>query len=210
MQKSAIIENLYSLIREYLSPRYTYHGIHHTKDVHDVCKFYIEHYGIAGKEAELLEIAAVGHDLGFIEGQEHHEQRGARIVIELMADYGYCPLDRSKVRSMILSTVYPQTPKNFLEEILCDADLDYLGRQDFEAISTTLKEEWRNFRVIPHIEQEFELLQIKFLQSHQYHTEYARQNREPVKCKHLKKLIRQPHYLGDEITSKKVKLRASA
>ena len=35
----------------------------------------------------------------------------------------------------------PQTPKNHLEEIMCDSDLDYLGRQDFYPIAETLRQE---------------------------------------------------------------------
>ena len=33
------------------------------------------------------------------------------------------------------ATKIPQTPLTKLEEIICDADLDYLGREDFFEIS---------------------------------------------------------------------------
>ena len=36
---------------------------------------------------------------------------------------------------LILATKVPQKPKNKLEKIICDADLDYLGREDFDNIS---------------------------------------------------------------------------
>ena len=64
MSKNDIIRDVYSLIESRLSSKLTYHGIHHTKDVHSVCKFYIEHYNISDSEAGLLEIAAVAHEIG--------------------------------------------------------------------------------------------------------------------------------------------------
>ena len=51
MSYKKTIEKLYKILEEELAPELTYHGIHHTKDVHDVCKFYIKHYKIDKDDA---------------------------------------------------------------------------------------------------------------------------------------------------------------
>ena len=44
-----------------------------------------------------------------------------------------------------MATEIPQNPKTHLEMIMCDADLDYLGRYDFETISNNLYTEFLDF-----------------------------------------------------------------
>ena len=188
MNLEHVKNELYDLIRSQLAPELTYHSIHHTQDVHNVCKFYIDHYKINGREAELLEIAAVGHDVGFIKTYANHEQAGAEITSEIMKRYGYSKGDIAIVTELILATKIPQSPKSFLAQIICDADLDYLGRDDFRSIGARLKEEWRNYELVPNLDADFDNIQIGFLKSHFYHTDYAAENRGPVKLKHLSEL----------------------
>ena len=88
-----------------------------------------------------------------------------------------------------MATKIPQDPSTFLATILCDADLDYLGRDDFETIGKSLKEEWQSYSIFPNLDEIFDAIQIKFLSSHTYHTDFARTNRAPAKLKHLEKLV---------------------
>jgi uncharacterized protein len=85
---------------------------------------------------------------------------------------------------MIMATKVPQEPSFPLAEILCDADLDYLGRDDFEAIGKTLFKEWMHIGIVMDLEN-FNRIQVKFLNIHHYHTEYSREVRTPVKLAHL-------------------------
>jgi len=179
---------LLEMIEGSLSPNLTYHGLHHTLDVLKVCQFYIKHYRLNDREAHLLELAAVGHDIGFIQTYKDHEDAGVKIVTEMMTKYGYNKADRDLVTALIMATKIPQSPKTFLAEIICDADLDYLGRKDFKEIGKTLLKEWRTYGIIPNIDEVFDDVQISFLRSHRYHTGYARINRTPIKLDHLKNL----------------------
>ena len=88
---------------------------------------------------------------------------------------------------MILATKIPQSPMTLLEKILCDADLDYLGRDDFYQIGNKLHEEMRNGGLIE-TEREWNLIQKTFLESHRYHTKFARANRENKKGQHLQEI----------------------
>ena len=53
-----------------------------------------------------------------------------------------------------------------LEQIICDADLDYLGRDDFPAISDTLRRELRDHGKIKS-DRLWDEIQVKFLTSAQ-------------------------------------------
>lgn len=188
MREDLIKEELFGILDDQLAEELTYHSIHHTKDVLSVCKFYIEHYKIDAHDASLLRIAAAGHDVGFVETYRDHEEASARITSELMRKHDFAQKDIKIVSNLIMATKIPQDPKTFLATILCDADLDYLGRDDFESIGKTLKEEWQSYSIFPNLDEIFDTIQIKFLTSHSYHTHYAREHRAPIKLKHLEKL----------------------
>ncbi len=188
MREELIKEELFGILEEHLAKELTYHSIDHTKDVLNVCKFYIDHYKITDQDATLLRIAAAGHDVGFVETYRDHEEASAKITSKLMRKHDYVEADIKKVSDLIMATKIPQDPNTFLATILCDADLDYLGRDDFEAIGATLKEEWQSYSIFPNLDEIFDTIQIKFLSSHTYHTDFAREYRAPVKLKHLQKL----------------------
>ena len=188
MKEKDILNELYDLIKNELPHDLSYHGMHHTIDVHNICKFYIEHYELSEREGALLEIAAVAHDMGFIKTYKNHEQVGSEMAAEIMESYKFKKADIKIVKNLILATKIPQSPTTFLGKIICDADLDYLGRPDFLKIGVTLKEEWITYGIFPNLDEDFDKIQVGFLQGHQYHTDFAREHRTPVKLKHLEDL----------------------
>jgi uncharacterized protein len=95
--------------------------------------------------------------------------------------------DLDTVCSIIMATQVPQSPKNELEQIICDADLDYLGRDDFERLSNKLMHEYLQKGIVSS-ETEWMDVQIKFIESHHYFTKSSQRNRNPKKLKHLEKL----------------------
>ena len=78
----------------------------------------------------------------------------------------------------------PQTPTSFLGKILCDADLDYLGRNDFEPIAYNLFLEFQKYLSLTDERIWFET-QFKFLNSHTFFTEYARMHRQEKKNQNI-------------------------
>jgi uncharacterized protein len=89
---------------------------------------------------------------------------------------------------MIMATKIPQLPKNKLEEILADADLEYLGTPDYENKADDLF--WEMKYVDPSLtEEKWIRIQISFLQKHRYFTKFCQLNREPVKLTLLNKLV---------------------
>jgi hypothetical protein len=88
---------------------------------------------------------------------------------------------------MIMATKIPQTPNNLLEQIICDADLDYLGRTDFWDIGNKLFQELMSLNAIKS-EQEWSRIQLVFLNQHQYFTDSAKNLRAVEKENHLQKI----------------------
>jgi hypothetical protein len=88
---------------------------------------------------------------------------------------------------MVLATQIPQQPKTLLEEIICDADLDYLGTDNFYPVGQTLYHEFKAYGII-NTEEEWDKLQVSFLESHHYHTEFAQKYRQPIKQQFLQEI----------------------
>jgi len=170
-----------------LSANLTYHGLHHTLDVLRVTEELCLMEAIGAYEGMLLKTAALFHDSGFIKNNKDHETLGCAIAREHLPRYDYTPLEIERVCGMIMATKIPQSPGNFLEAILCDADLDYLGREDFFDIGSTLFEELKTYRVLQR-EEDWNRLQVSFLEKHPFFTPTNQRRRAPRKQVYLEQL----------------------
>ena len=179
-----------NLLRTELTDELRYHGIDHTLEVLKVCNEYIRREKISSDEAQLLRTGAICHDLGFTVSYYDHEEHSVVIAIDLMRKYNYSEKNIKAVIGLINATKVPQSPKNHLEKILCDADLDYLGRKDYKNISDLLFQELNAFGQISS-KKAWREMQINFLENHEYHTPFARKNRQPGKEKRLRELREQ-------------------
>lgn len=170
-----------------LSEKLTYHGLHHTLDVlyatEELCR--IER--IAPYESLLLKTAALFHDSGFTINNREHEELGCQIARKHLPTYDYTREEIDQICGMIMATKIPQTPNNYLEGILCDADLDYLGRDDFHDIAATLFEELKAYNVLQQ-EEAWNRLQVNFLEKHAFFTRTNRRRRNSKKLRHLSEL----------------------
>ena len=157
---------LHKLERE-LPAELSYHSVKHTRDVlyatQELC--YLEKVG--PYERMLLKTAALFHDSGFTISHKNHEEHGCLIARRNLPRYGYTGREIEQICGMIMATQIPQSPKNHLEQILCDADLDYLGRDDFYDIGATLFQELQHFNQLQN-ELAWNKLQVKFLSQHRF------------------------------------------
>ena len=176
------------LLSTSLSPTLFYHGLHHTLDVTQAALIIADDEGVKDETAlKLLKTAALFHDSGFLYTYKNHEEEGCRIARSKLPLFAYSGEEIEQICGMIMATEIPQSPQNQLEAILCDADLDYLGRNDFEPISQSLFKELHTREIIEN-EKNWNDIQVKFLESHQYHTKSARKKRDMPKQERLKKL----------------------
>lgn len=164
-----------------------YHTPAHTRYVLEKAMFLAEQEGVTGRELFLIKVAALYHDLGFVKDRKNHERTGCEIAAKELREYGLMPEEISKICGMIMATKIPQNPKTTSEKILADADLEYLGTEQFTEISETLYQELLHTR--PHLSRDqWNEIQVQFLSNHSYHTIYCQEHCEAKKAEHLARL----------------------
>lgn len=184
MQFKEVKKFIMAKLKKELPKHLFYHSIEHIKDVYNAAGKLAKSEKISSEDRDLLLTAALFHDAGFIIDQKEHEKLSAEMAERDLPAYGYTHEQIQKIRGMIMATKIPQSPKNKLEEILCDADLDYLGRDDFFTIGNKLFSELSMYGII-NSENEWNKLQVSFLEKHHYFTKTAIKNRKAKKEEHL-------------------------
>lgn len=179
--------HIMKILKAELSPNLHYHGIHHTYDVVDAVERLAIMEGVLDEDIFVLKSAATYHDAGFVERYEKNEPVGARMASEILPLYGYTQAQVELVHDLIYATIIPHNPTTKLQQIICDADLDYLGREDFHQIADTLRRELRDHGKI-NSDRMWDEIQVKFLEQHQYFTKSAIKLRQEKKLKHIEEI----------------------
>lgn len=175
-----------SRLRTELSDKLYYHGLHHTMDVLRVVTELCQIEGVGRIEATLAKTAALFHDAGFVKNHHAgHELEGCLLAREALGGFGYSAAHIETICGMIMATKIPQSPQSLLDQILCDADLDYLGRTDFFPIGDSLFAEMVAYQLIES-RPAWNRLQVSFLEAHRYHTPTNKARREPAKLENLR------------------------
>jgi len=154
-----------------------YHNVKHTVDVVTEVELIGWAEGCTDEEILLLKTAALFHDTGITVAFDNHEFHGAEYARKILPGYNYSSEQIDRICALIMATRLPPTPSNLLEEIICDSDLDYLGRSDFIPVSNTLFEELKAQNKMKDL-NEWNKMQVKFISVHQYFTGTARSLRE--------------------------------
>lgn len=156
-----------------LPAQLTYHNAQHTKNVIHSAQQLARAEMLSAYEAEILQTAALFHDAGFLEGYDNHEELSCKIAKEDLPRFGYREQDIAEVCRLIMATRFQQKPTDRLEGILCDADLSYLGTEDYFPVAESLYVELKNVGKLKTWE-EWQKLQLRFLEAHQYYSRSAK------------------------------------
>jgi predicted metal-dependent HD superfamily phosphohydrolase len=163
-----------------------YHNLSHTESVVNSAVEIGAHYGLNEKDMFIVEAAAWFHDTGYYNGGAiDHELRGADKAAFFLQEKGVEEDTIKSVRRCIMATHVPQKPHTLLEQIVCDADLFHLGTDQFGVQNKLMRKEieWREDRKVS--KDEWRNNTILFLESHRYHTDYARNLLTEKKNLHL-------------------------
>ncbi|HPE34818.1 MAG TPA: HD domain-containing protein [Bacteroidales bacterium] len=172
-----------------LSNNLYYHDLSHTLDVLQSAQQLMESENTDAHEQILIKTACVFHDSGMLKTYNGHEEVSCEMADLLLPQYGYKQEDIKMIKKMIMTTKLPQSATLKMEKIICDADLDYLGRKDFFMISHRLKYEWDIHNIRLTTLKEWYQLQVSFLSNHSYFTRSAIQTREAGKQHNLHQII---------------------
>jgi hypothetical protein len=161
-----------------------YHNIEHTLSVYESVKMYAVLEKVDAADMILIKTAALYHDSGFLIRYRENEICSVQIIEEVLPEFDYTEIQIEAISKMIMSTEIPNKPKNLLDKILCDADLDYLGTNDFFMRGMKLFKEWNDHGIVTSL-KEWYYQELYFLQQHEFFTKSAIKLRQNTKMKHL-------------------------
>jgi uncharacterized protein len=176
------------MLKNKLPINYYYHNYEHTLYVQEKALEIGKHENCTDREIELLNTAALWHDTGYIKTYYGHEEASCVLAKKHLPYYGFSKKDITIICGMIMATKILQTPKNKLEEILADADLEYLGTTTVEEKADLLCRELQSLN--PSLTAAaWNKIQIGFLDTHHYFTKYCKEIKDPLRIAYHKKLV---------------------
>lgn len=176
------------LFKDKLSSDYSYHNIDHTLRVVNAVKLLIADEQLSDLEKEALLLAAWFHDTGYVECCKLHEEVGTEISDHFLTENQMQASQIELVKSLIKATAYMYTPQNKLENIIRDADTSHLGSVDFMEITESLRKELKEVEKKKISKLEWANGNLLFLNNnHQFYTDYAKKNWDPIKQDNIKK-----------------------
>jgi len=180
---------VFDLCKDKLSPDYIYHNFNHTLRVVNNAKTINKEEEVNEEDAEMVILAAIFHDAGYIEGAEGHEERGADIAKKFLIEKGY-PADKAAtVAELILMTKLESQPKTHLHMVIRDADCAHFADKNFNSLSELLREEWRLTDDKNFTDVEWALGNRKMLmQEHRFYTNYGKSTLQPLKEENIAKI----------------------
>jgi HD superfamily phosphodiesterase len=187
---NAIKTHVISMLGKELPNQLTYHDISHTLDVEEQILIIAAAEGITNQEElEDLQLAALYHDTGFIQRHTNHEFVSCDLARKYLPEFGLSSERIDNICNIIMATKFPHNPHNLLEMIMCDADLDYLGRDDFAETSEKLRNELIAYHII-NPETDWYLFQINFFNKHKFFTKTSKEKREAQKMARHNELVK--------------------
>ena len=203
MQYSAIIDAARDYIiaqySQHPSPPLVYHNLIHTQQVVQAAAQIAAHYRLQDEELLAIYVATWFHDIGYVLGDtSQHEETGAKEAVQFLKEHQAPENVQTLVQGAILATKMPQSPKNLVEQIVCDADLSHLGSKTFPERNKLLRHELELTRQheIPPVQ--WLSSSITFLVGHHYWTDYAQTLYKEQKDENLEKLKKKLEKKGSE------------
>lgn len=165
-----------------------YHQYSHALEVMERSLYLWEKEWLSEEDLEILAIASLFHDTGFIIQYDENEIIWAWIARNYLKSILY-PEEKIKIiESLILATIPKVEPKNLLERIIKDADMDNLWRDDFFDKWKRLRKELEEIKNIKILEPDWNHYSIGLLRQHRFLTKTEINEREQKKQENLKKL----------------------
>lgn len=185
---TSIYNTVITLLENHLPAHLTYHNAAHTKGVVEITEKLAEAEGIDEEDKVLLLTAALYHDTGFLRTYKNHEEASCSIAREMLPKYGYTDEQTEAICAIIMATKLPYRPVDKLQQIICDADLHYLGTDQYLPVSEKLFYEFKKTGQVSS-RNEWQQKQVLFLGAHRFFTETAQKWYGAKKESHLNALI---------------------
>ncbi len=188
---SLIVEKAKKYVNILLSPleHLYYHQYNHALDVMQRAVELWKKEWLKDEDLEILALAWIFHDTWFIIQYDNNEPIWAKIAKNFLRAMLY-PEEKIKIIEELILATDPnyKNPKNILEKIIKDADLDNLWREDFFEKFNSLKEELKYIKKIKEKDPKWIHWIIDFLKKHKYYTKTQQKEKNQKKLENIKLL----------------------
>jgi HD superfamily phosphodiesterase len=171
----AALKHIDKLFQDQLPNQYLYHDLAHTIETVETCRELAEASKISEDQTEIILLAALFHDTGYIHQYEGHEEKSCEIARSFLEKSGYPEEKIKSVEKLIMSTHREHNPKGIQENILHDADIVKIGKKTFFDMGKLLRAEWEIFLDRQYTDDEWERLQYEYLLNTEFKTKHARE-----------------------------------
>lgn len=195
MDYSNTLEQAQHYVRSYfdrhVNEKLFYHNLKHTERVAAAATQIAQHYQLGDADFFTVVAAAWFHDIGYLAGDgEGHEERGARMAQAYLEGTGVEQSVIEAISRCIVATQLPQRAVGLVEQIVCDADLFHLGTEEFTERNKLMRKEAEAVQGRKISKDEWRRSTIRFLEAHQYYTDYCRLLLNEKQLENLNKLRR--------------------
>ena len=151
-------------------PNLPYHNFDiHVEDVFEMAGRYAEMEKVDGEGTFLLGTGAYLHDVAQVVFAKDNEEQSVYLSKPFLEEIGYNTGQIEAVSGIIMATKLPTNPNTLLQKIICDADVDNLGRSDFFEKGDKLRQEFGVEDRKAWLKQS-----LGFVKDHEFYTESAR------------------------------------
>lgn len=168
-----LLPNLKIEIFDKLPHYLNYHNYYHTAQVVNASMKLAKEAQLSQNDKEILYAAAALHDTGYYKRYSNNEAIAATLAEKILPNYGFSAERIAQVSQMILATNLVVEPLTQLEKFLSDADIAYLGQPEFMRRSDDLLNEWREVGQFAGSDEDWLLVQRKFVAAHKFYTPQA-------------------------------------
>ena len=188
MRLEPVKNGVFDFIGRNVDPsRWCYHSRIHTRWVLEDVTLFATRSKVGEAELLRLQVAALFHDTGYSRGGRNHEAASAAIAVTVLPRFGFPKEELNRIAALILATEFPPRPRNFSEELLCDADMGRNGADDFPEAAALLRKElaaggW------PMNDAEWVAFETAFLLNFRYFTPAAQELRGAGVMRNLERL----------------------
>jgi uncharacterized protein len=181
-------EYIVGRLRNELPATLIYHTLEHTLDTLKMVKQWNVLERIDPQTGLITETAALFHDAGMLVTYKEHEIASTEIARNSLPLFDYSQTEIDEICDLIMVTCLPQRPVDHNGQILCDADMDNLGRDDFFIQSFRLKLELEMNGIATLTVKEWLESLVHLLEDHAFFTPAAISVRQRQKDKNLSEL----------------------
>ncbi len=186
------------LLKDNLSPLYSYHNIEHTKEVVAACLTISTDMNLDDDQVEKLLVAAWFHDAGYIDGRENHENRSMKIASDFLKGNDKSEDFITEVNYIIAATEKSFIPKTTLQKIIKDADFINLASTNYFINCENLRKEWKDTEQTVFSDYEWNEENLNFLDNiHVFYTDYGKEYLTPIKKENIKIIERHLENIDD-------------